>query len=260
MFRNDNIRWKFVFYRVLDFYMGLMFLSYVIDTYLETLGNFCVDKLSWKDLVLLLLKNAPSGILITFTFFYIFLHCWMNAFAEVLKFGDRLFYKVRLWYSLFKNISSLRCFQDWWTSSSYPLFFRTWNLVVHDWLYTYILKDCYEYVWPKNKLFARSMVFLLSAMFHEYILSLTIRSFLPILFVQFFFMSFIFWMFNQKNGTLGNLFTLYTIGFGLTLQIYFYTMETLARENCPLEENTLYNILVPRLLRCDCFLWVLFLE
>ena len=26
--------------------------------------------------------------------FYGFLHCWLNAFAEMLRFADRMFYKV----------------------------------------------------------------------------------------------------------------------------------------------------------------------
>lgn len=27
--------------------------------------------------------------------FFAFLHCWLNAFAEMLRFGDRMFYRVR---------------------------------------------------------------------------------------------------------------------------------------------------------------------
>ena len=26
--------------------------------------------------------------------FFAFLHCWLNAFAEMLRFGDRMFYRV----------------------------------------------------------------------------------------------------------------------------------------------------------------------
>lgn len=26
--------------------------------------------------------------------FYAFLHCWLNAFAEMMRFADRMFYKV----------------------------------------------------------------------------------------------------------------------------------------------------------------------
>jgi len=34
------------------------------------------------------------GVLVLFLAFFAFLHCWLNAFAEMLRFGDRMFYKV----------------------------------------------------------------------------------------------------------------------------------------------------------------------
>lgn len=34
------------------------------------------------------------GILILLLIFFAFLHCWLNAFAEMLRFGDRMFYRV----------------------------------------------------------------------------------------------------------------------------------------------------------------------
>lgn len=34
------------------------------------------------------------GVLMLFLTFFAFLHCWLNAFAEMLRFGDRMFYKV----------------------------------------------------------------------------------------------------------------------------------------------------------------------
>lgn len=33
--------------------------------------------------------------LVLFLAFFAFLHCWLNAFAEMLRFADRMFYKVR---------------------------------------------------------------------------------------------------------------------------------------------------------------------
>lgn len=31
--------------------------------------------------------------------------------------------------------------QDWWNSTSYANYYRTWNVVVHDWLYYYVYRD-----------------------------------------------------------------------------------------------------------------------
>lgn len=35
-------------------------------------------------------------------------------------------------------------FQDWWNSTTFSNYYRTWNVVVHDWLYTYIYKDVWK--------------------------------------------------------------------------------------------------------------------
>lgn len=34
------------------------------------------------------------GIFMLLLIFFAFLHCWLNAFAEMLRFGDRMFYRV----------------------------------------------------------------------------------------------------------------------------------------------------------------------
>lgn len=31
--------------------------------------------------------------------------------------------------------------QDWWNSTSFSNYYRTWNVVVHDWLYSYVYQD-----------------------------------------------------------------------------------------------------------------------
>ena len=46
--------------------------------------------------------------------------------AEMLCFADRQFYL------------------DWWNSTSINAYYRTWNTLVQDWLYTYIYQDLYK--------------------------------------------------------------------------------------------------------------------
>lgn len=48
--------------------------------------------------------------------FYVFFHVWMNLLAEVLRFGDRLFYKA------------------WWNAVTFEAYWRLWNLPVHHWI------------------------------------------------------------------------------------------------------------------------------
>lgn len=95
--------------------------------------------------------------LVLFLAFFAFLHCWLNAFAEMLRFADRMFYKVHFchcqaqkpfnvfyWFVLYllsENFYFIFYLQDWWNSTSFANYYRTWNVVVHDWLYYYMYRD-----------------------------------------------------------------------------------------------------------------------
>lgn len=126
------------------------------------IGN---KKLKWEELVLSILGNCGPGILLYLTGFYLILHIVQNIFAELLRFGDRLFYG------------------DWWTSTGFLNFFRSWNIIVSDWLYTYIYIDVYELIFPSKPL-AKLSVFVISAIVHEWILYSVLGFFFPALFVQ----------------------------------------------------------------------------
>jgi hypothetical protein len=75
--------------------------------------------------------------------------------------------------------------QDWWTASSQAAYFRSWNIVVHDWLYTYIYRDFIEILIPGKRFYQAVVVFTISAIFHEYVLACTFRFFYPMMFVAF---------------------------------------------------------------------------
>ncbi|XP_067126446.1 sterol O-acyltransferase 1-like, partial [Centruroides vittatus] len=113
------------------------------------------------DIILIQTKAVLVGSLCMFLLFYGMLHCWLNMFAEILRFADRQFYS------------------DWWNSTSYAQFYRTWNSVIHDWLYTYVYRD--TYLVTRNKLFALFTVFFVSAVVHEYILTSILHFFYPVL-------------------------------------------------------------------------------
>ena len=56
--------------------------------------------------------SSLPGIILLLLGFYGFLHCWLNGFAELLRFNDKEFY------------------QDWWTAKSFGEYYRKWNCVV----------------------------------------------------------------------------------------------------------------------------------
>lgn len=74
----------------------------------------------------------------------------------MLRFADRMFYKVTIFchcqpqkpltflpFCFVPSILIVVIFflQDWWNSTSFANYYRTWNVVVHDWLYYYMYLD-----------------------------------------------------------------------------------------------------------------------
>ncbi|XP_034948268.1 sterol O-acyltransferase 1 isoform X2 [Chelonus insularis] len=229
--RTKEIRWRYVashFFEVIlvVFYVAFMFERFVLPVYKE----FGQEPFNLRGFILNTFFNtALPGIIIFLCGFYCLLHAWMNAFAELMRFGDRIFYK------------------DWWNSGSYDTFYRTWNVVVYDWLYAYIYKDIYEIVVPGNKFFASICVFFISALFHEYILSYAFGFFYPVMFTMFAIFGYILIYLNRNNASrIGNIFMWYSLCTGSGIMISFYAMEYFARINCPGHENELIDIFVPR--------------
>jgi len=97
------------------------------------------------------LKLALANTYIWLLSFYGFFHLYLNLIAEILCFGDRLFYK------------------DWWNSSNVSSYWRMWNLPVHYWLVRHLYFPCIRRGIPKSG--AMFAVFLLSAIFHEILVS-----------------------------------------------------------------------------------------
>jgi sterol O-acyltransferase len=75
--------------------------------------------------------------------------------------------------------------QDWWTASSHAAYFRKWNIVVNEWLLSYIYRDFSGVFIPGKRFFQALIVFIISAIFHEYVLTFTFRFFYPMLLVAF---------------------------------------------------------------------------
>ncbi len=81
-------------------------------------------------------------------------HLQLNIVAELLRFSDRLFYK------------------DWWNCKSIGEYWRLWNLPVHHWLMRHVYFVLLKKGYPKT--LALVFVFIISAIFHEYVISASI--------------------------------------------------------------------------------------
>jgi len=94
--------------------------------------------------------------------FYGLLHCWMNCHAVLLSFGDKCFY------------------DDWWSSHSYLVYYRKWNIIVHNWLHRYIFLECMHSLKLSRQLCILA-TFLLSALIHELIVMVSLKFLFPVL-------------------------------------------------------------------------------
>lgn len=145
-------------YAVCTGFWLLFYVYYVFERLCTPLfRNIRQEPFSARVLVLCIFNSILPAALILFLSFFAFLHCWLNAFAEMLRFGDRMFYK------------------DWWNSTSYANYYRTWNVVVHDWLYYYAYKDFLWFFTKKFKPAAMFAVFAVSAVVHEYALAVCLN-------------------------------------------------------------------------------------
>ncbi|XP_035760483.1 sterol O-acyltransferase 2 [Neolamprologus brichardi] len=93
--RNRHIRWNYVGI-TLGMILGCLFYGYFILVRLcvpvfRTQNNVPFSK---RTMVLAIFHSILPGIMLLLLCFFAFLHCWLNLFGELLRFADRMFYKV----------------------------------------------------------------------------------------------------------------------------------------------------------------------
>ncbi|XP_055931626.1 sterol O-acyltransferase 1-like [Argiope bruennichi] len=213
--RTSGIRWGFVAWNLLQLFLIVLGDYIVYICFLANSFNKAgIEPIPITHFVCLMAIAIFAGSMISFVTFYPILHCLPNAFAEMLRFGDRLFY------------------EDWWNCTSYTKFYRSWNILVHDWLYFYIYCDMYAIL--KSRTVAMLSVFLLSAIVHEYIVAVSLRFIFPPLFTLFYIAGIIFiFMTRRRTSNFWNFFLWFTLLLGYGLLLVFYSLKMSARINCP---------------------------
>nr|XP_034176718.1 sterol O-acyltransferase 2 isoform X1 [Osmia lignaria] len=228
--RSKKIRWNIVVTNFAEVVTIVFFVGFIYERLLYPLyRDFGKEPIEMGMVYMNILSSMLPGLLMFLCGFYCLFHCWLNAFAELLRFADKMFYK------------------DWWTSISYSAYYRTWNIVVHDWLYTYIYKDMYQILTPGNRKLSMCAVFAISALFHEYIICFSIRFFYPVMLILFGVIG-VAAVFLLKRA--GNLFFLFSLFVGSGLLVSLYCMEYFARVNCPPYREDFWDYMIPRTWTC----------
>ncbi|XP_020279566.1 diacylglycerol O-acyltransferase 1 [Pseudomyrmex gracilis] len=158
--RTQRIRKRFLIKRILEVVVGCqvvlsLFQQWMIPSVKNSLipfSNMDVAKASER-----LLKLAIPNHLVWLCFFYLTFHSFLNLMGELLHFADRNFY----------------C--DWWNANNIDTFWRTWNMPVHRWAVRHLYIPIVEMGYGKTT--ASVTVFFISAFFHEYLVSVPLKTF-----------------------------------------------------------------------------------
>ncbi|XP_007012779.2 PREDICTED: diacylglycerol O-acyltransferase 1 isoform X1 [Theobroma cacao] len=128
-------------------FTGLM--GFIIEQYINPIVQNSQHPLKGNLLYAIerVLKLSVPNLYVWLCMFYCFFHLWLNILAELLRFGDREFYK------------------DWWNAKTVEEYWRMWNMPVHKWMVRHIYFPCLRNGIPKGV--AIVIAFLVSAVFHE---------------------------------------------------------------------------------------------
>lgn len=158
--RSARIRKRFLLARIAEmlFLVQLMLgliQQWIIPTIRNSMTPF--EEMDISRMLERLLKLAVPNHFIWLIFFYWYFHSCMNIVAEILRFADREFYR------------------DWWNSESVQYFWANWNIPVHRWCVRHLYLPLLKKGISRER--AAILVFLVSAFFHEYLVSVPLRMF-----------------------------------------------------------------------------------
>uniref|UniRef100_A0A4W5MZG3 O-acyltransferase n=1 Tax=Hucho hucho TaxID=62062 RepID=A0A4W5MZG3_9TELE len=158
--RSPRIRKSFLLRRLFEMLFFIQLLiglvqQWMVPTIQNSMKPF--QDMDFSRMIERMLKLAVPNHLIWLIFFYWFFHSSMNFVAELMRFGDREFY------------------QDWWNSETITYFWSNWNIPVHKWCLRHFYKPLMRR--GVNKWVAQTAIFLVSAFFHEYLVSVPLKMF-----------------------------------------------------------------------------------
>jgi diacylglycerol O-acyltransferase-1 len=210
--RSKSIRWYWLTGKFLQFIFFTSLMVFMTEQYVTpTIRNSVHMVNASRNVVWMLLerilKLSIPRLFVWLLGFYSLFHLWLNILAELLKFGDREFYK------------------DWWNSTTLDGYWRNWNLPVHHWLLRHLYYPCMRA--GINKYLAAALIFFVSAVFHEIIVSVALHTFKLWFFFGMFLQVPMIWfgrLFPQ-NSQMGNInfwFSFCIVGQPALVLLYYY--------------------------------------
>ncbi|XP_043563221.1 diacylglycerol O-acyltransferase 1-like [Chiloscyllium plagiosum] len=165
--RSSKIRIRFLLRRLLEMiflihvFIGLI-QQWVLPVTRNSMQPFVEMNLTMmiNQLLLIAIPNHFMWLI----FFHWFFHSTLNFIAELMRFGDRRFYR------------------DWWNSETLTYFWSNSNIILHKWYMRHIYRPLIEKGYSKWE--GQASVFVLSALYHEYLIAAPLRMFRMWLFIE----------------------------------------------------------------------------
>ncbi|OCT53441.1 Diacylglycerol O-acyltransferase 1 [Cladophialophora carrionii] len=148
--RTDRIRWTFVVKRVgevvaLSVFIWLVCAQYAVPLLRNSLGGMASFNIS--SIAERVMKLSPIAMIVWLAGFFALFHSFLNALAEIMMFGDRVFY------------------EDWWNSINLKEYWSTWNKPVYHFMRRHIYSPLVGRGWSHQA--ASTWVFVFSGFLHE---------------------------------------------------------------------------------------------
>lgn len=148
--RTNNIRWTFVMKRMAEV-VGLSIVIWIASAqYAVPLLQNSLDHMAALDLVNIaerVMKLSTISLFCWLAGFFALFQSFLNALAEVMRFGDREFYS------------------DWWNVSSVRVYWTTWNKPVYHFMKRHIYAPLIGR--GMKPWMAQGVVFVFSGLLHE---------------------------------------------------------------------------------------------
>lgn len=150
--RSPRIRWSFVAKRLAEVFVLSVFIWVASAQYAAPLLRNSLDIMASLELISILerlMKLSTISLVVWLAGFFALFQSFLNALAEVTRFGDRDFYS------------------DWWNSPSVGAYWRAWNKPVYQFMKRHVYSHLIDRGWSAGQ--ASIAVFGLSAVLHELI-------------------------------------------------------------------------------------------
>ncbi|KAM0672920.1 hypothetical protein OCOL_000188 [Ordospora colligata] len=147
-----KIMWRFA-----QLALGFLLFVFVMDQYAIPSIYRIAGFSDLTTVVENIINFSISTIILFLVFFYTVFYCLLEAIAEITLFYDTCFY------------------QEWWNASSAKEFWALWNRPVYIWLKKHVYSAMIGKGVSRDK--AAIMVFVVSGLVHEYVISISIKKF-----------------------------------------------------------------------------------